>query len=231
MQRPAPALNFPAACLTPLLDHDLRALQALTARWSPPDPARGTTTRTLGPAGYRRLRMRRTATVIGYVLVAMILIPSLVTLLAALTDDPAWHRGRMLTVLYGFFAGGIILSLIAGAFAWRVLGGRRRITAGAEPSTQLTFTATTAGLTITRGTGQRLGGAWSRWRLSNVRAEVVHLKYGRTYLFNSATLVLYPEDGSPTASAILEPITLENGPTASATIIAMICQSATPPAR
>ena len=222
MPSPAPVLNFPPACLTPLYDQDIRALQSLTAGWSPPNPARGTTASTLGPAAYRRLRLRRAALCAGLVLAMMVLMPTLIVVLAAVTDDPAWHNGRVLTVLYYFSAGGIVLSVIAAALGWHFTGGQRRITAGAEPATHLVLAATTTGLAITFGTGHRLAGAWSRWRLSHVRSEIIYMKHRRVYILESATLVFYPEDGSQAASALLDPITLDKGHDFAATVVAMI---------
>ncbi len=225
MPSPAPALAFPPACLTPLHDPDIRALQALTAGWSPPDPARGTTASTMGPAAYHRLRVRRTAVVAAYAFAIMAIPVALIVTLLVLTDDPALHSSRGRTVFFSFVAGGVVLSLAATAIGWHATGGKRRIAAGTEPATQLTFAATTEGLTITFGTGHRLAGPWSRWRLSQVRSEVIRLRHSRSFIFESAHLVFFPDDGSQSASALLDPITLDKGHAFAATVVAMIARS------
>lgn len=158
MPTPTTTLNFPLACLTPLHPQDLRALEALTAGWSMPDPAHGITATTMGPAAYHRLRLRRAALAAGLLLIMIAVVPGFMTAIAAFTDDPSWHNGRALTVLYWFLAGGVVLSVPAAAIGWHATGGKRRITAGAEPENRLTFTATTDGLTVTNAAGWRRTG-------------------------------------------------------------------------
>lgn len=227
MPTPTPTLNFPHACLTPLHPQDLRALEALTAGWSMPDPAHGITATTLGPAAYRRLRLRRAALCAGYALAVIVIPCTLIVTLLILTDDPAWHSGRGLTVVAWFLAGGLVLIPAAAAIGWHATGGKHRVTAGAEPENRLIFTATPDGLTVTNAAGWRRTGPWRRWRFSHVRSEVIHMRRGRMYLFEAATLVHYADDGTPDGRVTLDPITLANGRETRAPIIALICLAVT----
>jgi hypothetical protein len=213
--------NFQPACLTPLTDTDLRGLAALTARWSPPAPGPGTTSQTLSPAAYHRQRIRGAVLAFAIAMALLTLGPSLVALLAHLTDD-APAASRILATLPWFVAGGTAMGLVCAAISWHFSGGKHRTQAGAEPRNQLTFTAAADSLTVANAAGWRLSAPWHRWRLAQVRTSITETESTRFYNFEAAQLVRLAEDGTSSGQVFLDAATLSNGRPFAATVIAMI---------
>jgi len=213
------ALDFNAVSLTPLSHDQFRGLVSLTSGWSHPLGARGASSSTIGPAAYRRRRRRIAAIAAGVLAGVVLLVPAIAV--AFFSGDSAAlagsGEGRL---VFAIFAA--VLGTIGAAISWFQTGGKRRTNAGAEPATQLEFTATTSGLVVSDAAGSRLEGPWPRWRIANVRSQVAYLKSGKLDLLDSVDLVILADNGSSAGSVTLDPATLTKGRSFSASVVCMI---------
>jgi hypothetical protein len=215
------ALDFNTVSLTPLTHDQFRALVSLTSGWSPPHGARGASSSTIGPQAYRRRRRRIAAIAAGVLAAAVLLVPALFTAVAFFSGDSAAlaESGEGLLFSRSFAA---VLGTIGAVISWFQTGGKRRTNAGAEPATQLTFTATTSGLVVSDAAGGRIESPWPRQRIANVRSQVAYLKSGRLDVLDSVDLVILADNGSSAGSVTLDPETLTKGRSFSASVLGMI---------
>ncbi len=212
--------------LTPLHAGDIEALNSFTRVWKRPH-VHGTSSSTLVPEVYLRQRYRSAATCAGIVVALLLTGPLLVLVMTFLTSDVTGFA-NMLNIFAYFVLGAIVAGAGGAGLGWYWTGGRHRTQAGAEPRTQLTFTATSDQLVASNKAGWRVQAPWAQWRIANVRSEEVPLRYGRTYLFEALTLVTLREDASEGGRVWFDPQTLSDGSNFGATVLGMIASRGLP---